>query len=217
MKKITLSLAVAVLSSLLFVQVAANNYDPWLDNNDDGKIDIYDVVEVASAYGSVGTPINKTAMLLDLWDRVSLIENSLDRTKFIRFVEPNQTEIYGMDEWITAAEFTWTPDNPANNVILAVCYYGEYRIVADSSQPAYAYWRIQINQVSKSDHEIIAWGETNWTWLLAHHWAFTESGSNPNQVNYTIKFQCCSRDGTLYFRNINAILIVADGLSSWDG
>lgn len=55
--------------------VTASEYDPWLDNNDDGKIDIFDVVKVAGAYGTNGTPLNKTFLLLDLLERVETLEN----------------------------------------------------------------------------------------------------------------------------------------------
>lgn len=45
-------------------ETASAKYDPWRDLNDDGIINIYDVVMVTGIYGSTGTPINKTALLL---------------------------------------------------------------------------------------------------------------------------------------------------------
>jgi hypothetical protein len=45
---------------------SSSEYDPWRDLNDNGKIDIYDVVELCSSYGTTGTPINKTALLYNL-------------------------------------------------------------------------------------------------------------------------------------------------------
>jgi len=42
------------------------DYDPWADLNDDGKIDMRDVYVVARKFGTTGTPINKTALLLEL-------------------------------------------------------------------------------------------------------------------------------------------------------
>jgi len=42
----------------------ANSYDPLLDVNDDGVINILDIYKVARAFGTSGTPINKTALLL---------------------------------------------------------------------------------------------------------------------------------------------------------
>ena len=52
-------------------------YDPWLDLNDDGEIDIFDVVMVARAYGSSGEPFNKTAALLELQAKVSILEATI--------------------------------------------------------------------------------------------------------------------------------------------
>ena len=52
-------------------------YDPWLDMNDDGEIDIFDVVMVARAYGSSGKPYNKTAALIELQAKVSVLEATI--------------------------------------------------------------------------------------------------------------------------------------------
>jgi S1-C subfamily serine protease len=41
-----------------------NKYDPLLDVNDDGAINILDLSKLARAFGTSGTPINKTALLL---------------------------------------------------------------------------------------------------------------------------------------------------------
>ena len=64
------------MASLLFEVIPINSqsageYDPWIDINDDGKIDMKDVGTVARAFGASGTPINKTELLLELQDRVS--------------------------------------------------------------------------------------------------------------------------------------------------
>jgi uncharacterized coiled-coil protein SlyX len=52
-------------------------YDPWADINDDGIIDILDVVLVTNKYGSTGMPINKTALLLELQARIDSLNASL--------------------------------------------------------------------------------------------------------------------------------------------
>jgi hypothetical protein len=41
-------------------------YDPWADLNDDGKIDLKEVYEITKRYGALGTPINKTALLIEV-------------------------------------------------------------------------------------------------------------------------------------------------------
>jgi hypothetical protein len=45
---------------------AEGEYDPWLDVNDDGEIDILDLSRLALAFKSSGEPIDKTSLLLEL-------------------------------------------------------------------------------------------------------------------------------------------------------
>ena len=56
---------------------AIGEYDPWLDTNDDGKIDMKDIGAEARAFGSSGTPINKTALLLELQTRIEILEANM--------------------------------------------------------------------------------------------------------------------------------------------
>lgn len=55
----------------------AGQYDPWLDTNDDGKIDIRDIALTAKAFGTSGDPINKTALLLELQSEIDSLNSSL--------------------------------------------------------------------------------------------------------------------------------------------
>lgn len=73
MRKKELAIAISVISCLtatLFLIVpslsvsSVHSYDPLLDVNDDGVINIVDLSKVAAAFGKSGTPINKTALLL---------------------------------------------------------------------------------------------------------------------------------------------------------
>ena len=54
-------------------------------------IDASDLYELSKVCGTSGTQINKTALLLELQDRVSTIEDKSDQVKWIRFFEPNET------------------------------------------------------------------------------------------------------------------------------
>lgn len=58
-------------------QSQPRTYDPWVDTNDDGTIDIYDAIILSSIFGTSGTPVNKTALLLELESRVDSLNSSL--------------------------------------------------------------------------------------------------------------------------------------------
>ena len=103
-------------ASFFLVSSTASNYEttsveynPWRDLNDDGIIDIYDVVMVTGIYRSTGTPINKTALLYNvndtftqLLDRIEILES--DRTDLFNLywqlynlygdLQANQTQVY---------------------------------------------------------------------------------------------------------------------------
>jgi len=64
-------------------QSNGRKYDPWLDINDDGKIEVFDISKVALAFGTSGTPINKTALVaganasVDLADLYETVKDSV--------------------------------------------------------------------------------------------------------------------------------------------
>ncbi len=75
------ALITIVLLAVVFIPLSDQQngtYDPWIDTNDDGIIDIYDLEALGSLYGTSGSPINKTALLLDLQSRVEALEAYLD-------------------------------------------------------------------------------------------------------------------------------------------
>jgi len=55
----------------------SGEYDPWVDITDDGKIDGKDIALVSKLFGTLGTPINKTALLLELQARIDNLNASL--------------------------------------------------------------------------------------------------------------------------------------------
>jgi S1-C subfamily serine protease len=59
-------------------QSSRHEYDPWLDLNDDGKIDILDISKIAMAFGKTGTPINKTDLLLELQSKLQALEAKVE-------------------------------------------------------------------------------------------------------------------------------------------
>jgi len=71
------------LTSALFVvkpigSQIQRQYDPWIDTNDDGKIDMKDVIKTISLFGTTGTPINKTALLLEILSKIDNLNMSLN-------------------------------------------------------------------------------------------------------------------------------------------
>lgn len=56
---------------------SSGGYDPWLDLNDDGRIDMKDVAAIAHAFGATGTPVNKTVLLINVNDTYTQLMNEL--------------------------------------------------------------------------------------------------------------------------------------------
>ena len=79
---LSIILAAGLLTSVFFMTTTSSSpsvggYDPWVDLNDDGKIDYKDLFMLARAYGTSGTPINKTALLLELQTRIDMLNSTL--------------------------------------------------------------------------------------------------------------------------------------------
>ena len=76
--KMVVVLAAFCLMSVLLAAVPIQSqsgiaeYDPWMDINDDGIIDIFDLTALALCFGTEGEPMNKTELLLSL---LSQMEN----------------------------------------------------------------------------------------------------------------------------------------------
>jgi hypothetical protein len=76
-------LATFCLTSALFMIIPSRSspsigeYDPWIDMNDDGIIDGGDLGILGGSWFASGTPINKTALLLELQSRIDSLNSSL--------------------------------------------------------------------------------------------------------------------------------------------
>lgn len=71
------------LSMILFTMVPTRSlegglpYDPWMDINDDGKIDMHDIGNVAARFMTTGEAINKTALLLELQAKIDALNTTI--------------------------------------------------------------------------------------------------------------------------------------------
>lgn len=74
---ITFCLTATLFSIIPVGSQGVREYDPWYDINDDGKIDLKDYFGIGLKYGTEGTPINKTALLLDLQARLNALNASI--------------------------------------------------------------------------------------------------------------------------------------------
>jgi len=76
-------LATFCLTSILFTAIPIRSapgpgeYDPWIDTNDDGIINYEDLFNLASRYGTFGTSINKTDLLLQLQSKIESLNASV--------------------------------------------------------------------------------------------------------------------------------------------
>jgi hypothetical protein len=79
---VIIALAAFCLTATLFMIVSTRSqsqsqYDPWVDLNDDGAINILDAITLSNHFLESGTPINKTALLLELQSKVDSLNSSL--------------------------------------------------------------------------------------------------------------------------------------------
>jgi hypothetical protein len=226
------------LTSVLLIVVptksvpAVGGYDPWADINDDGKINMYDIGYIARLFGTTGTPINKTELLLqllanvtDLQNRLSTVENTMNQTKTIRFFEPNETYIPSVPRngpTATIAAVTWTPDNSTYNAILDTCVYFECK--GDPGQDnVYLKVNGQLVEPYPSATFFGIEGPDQYsqtivvpTGLLYSYGNYPLGGIVPNQISYTFSVEVDAgangSQGRLWTKNINVVLTVIDGL-----
>jgi len=76
-------LATFCITAILFTAIPIRSaptpaeYDPWIDTNDDGIINYEDLFNLASRYGTFGTSINKTDLLLELQSKIDSLNDTV--------------------------------------------------------------------------------------------------------------------------------------------
>ncbi len=223
MKITSLALLTILFSSMFLIGTTTSistkgvhDYDPWCDFDDDGDIDIYDIVDIAGRYGTTGTPINKTALLYNVNDtftellsRIDSLNASLHQSssQIIRFHHPDEEVIPYYGTW-TVAAFTWTPKNSSNNVILSAHAWAEIKC-PNQNQPV----RLLIRINGTSDG--IGTHQTTGTYEVSeiHCWSPKYYFFPPSE-SYIIEYEVVGGLETfpIFIRNINIIVHVADGV-----
>ena len=91
-------LATFCLTATLFMILPTESspaveYDPWVDLDDDGKIGIKDLYKIATSFGTTGKPINKTALLLELQNKLETLEATIKTLEINGTILPDVYEI----------------------------------------------------------------------------------------------------------------------------
>jgi len=69
-----------ILSASIFLVATTTSqsaYDPWVDINDDGYIELSDFFILSQHFGTSGTPINKTVLLLELQAKIDELNTTV--------------------------------------------------------------------------------------------------------------------------------------------
>jgi hypothetical protein len=118
----------SMILTLAFIQnsgsQASKQYDPWMDINDDGRIDMRDITQLCINFMATGDPVNKTALLYnvnatltELLSRIdqlnmTLIELQSKINTLETLLPPNKIRILPIDfsPVDNTQQYTKTPD-----------------------------------------------------------------------------------------------------------
>jgi hypothetical protein len=99
-------LATFCLTSTLFTTIITTSqpvpgqYDPWIDLNDDGVIDGVELGYLGATWLTTGTPINKTAKLLELQARINSLNISC--TEHGKRIDDLETYVLALEAYLNA-------------------------------------------------------------------------------------------------------------------
>jgi len=214
-------------------------YDPWMDVNDDGEINILDMKLIKLAYGSSGTPINKTALLLELQARIdslnaSLVElqsrievleanYSVTNTKLAPYAIPfNST--YSRPLNSTSEKYSWV-DMPGMSVTITVNRTSHLLIMfsteATNDAEGERIWLRALVDTTEAKPGYLYFtpsihdspGEIDYHYHLLNYMAYTYNFIYPSvhEGTYTIKIQwrVTGGTGTVMFRTLTVIALPA--------
>lgn len=163
----TISIIFLAIASAPLSSQEGSSYDPWIDYNDDGDIDVNDLHELAAKYGTSGKPINKTELLLNLQSRIEALEAKVQTleinavsSKFLysdsAYFDLAKNWEQGSTEWVTAKTVTIPSNSLLNSTIIiyfnlvSYCYIDDawtahLRITVSGIERLYWPWVPQYN------------------------------------------------------------------------
>ena len=152
-------------------------YDPWFDVNDDGAINALDVKQVKMRFGSFGTPINKTALLLELQSRIDELEARVEKLENqslpLGYARPPAYDSYREQGWVPISPGTSkTFTHNLNTTDVLVYMIGRY----------------DLSTTSPLIHQKRLGGDTNGLWEGGAYWR--------DLTNTTIMVERYPDDGT---------------------
>jgi hypothetical protein len=176
-------------------------YDPWLDFDDDGYIGLSDLVSLAKVYGTTGTPINKTALLLELQLRIDSLNSSLlDLEAYLKtritnleaLVAEQQSQIASLLEIVHAIEANYSVTN-LRLAPYAIPFVSAYSLVASATSEMYSWVDMPNMSVSitlnRTSHVLVMWSaeanQDDWRNTIYVRALVGESIANPGAVILT--------------------------------
>jgi len=146
--------------------------------------------------------------IFDLQARVTALEENAGtniKVKTIRLVESTESIVSEPDVLVDIAIFTWVPMNKTNNAVLSIASYAECK----GSQE---YVHVGLRVLVGNEEAIWAFHTLQTEYQWSPVFVSSIRTGEPNQSSYEIRVQSILHEGTAYFRNINVIMTVADGL-----
>jgi len=174
-------------------ETASVEYNPWADLNDNGVINIYDVVMVTGIYGSTGVPINKTALLYEvnntfteLLSRIDGLETQIAELE-TKLAVLNATKLGKLDYdsgWLTLAKGDNVFPHPLGTKEVIVYIVGKKTLGGAWHQMDYGgfgstwvgwlgvYW----NKLTETEITVHRHGDDeNWEYVRIMMWRIPES------------------------------------------
>lgn len=149
-------------------------------------------------------------VLQEVGNKSKFIEHTIHswmQPQRIRFHASNET-VNDNSHKFKAAVFVWTPTNSADNAILSIRCYFQYRCAGKGFR-----FRMVINEEGYSSY-IGGLMSINYTWSSVYTDHDFEIKISPNQSSYAIEFQFAPESSldTAYVKDINILLEVMDGM-----